>query len=133
MDVGARGSASSVVGTDGEGLVFWVVLRLGLEILVECHGSSGAYHASSDLTRLVAEDEAGDDVEEANDNGQDTRSDEQAPERQSERLLARGLLVHVTEHVESNHHHCATQRDETMRRTQERPVTSVEVAEQRAF
>jgi hypothetical protein len=58
-----------VVGADSEGLVFGVVLRLGLDVLVKRHGSSRAYHASSDPSGLIAEDETGDDVEEANDNG----------------------------------------------------------------
>lgn len=119
-----------MVGADSEGLVFGVVLRLGLDVLVKRHGSSRAYHASSDPSGLIAEDETGDDVEEANDNGQDTRSNKQAPERQSERLLARSLLIHVTEHVESDYHHRTTQSDKAMRWTEQRPVAGVEVAEQ---
>jgi hypothetical protein len=72
-------------------------------------------------------------VEEANDDTQDTRSDQQAPKWHAQRLLAGGLLVHVAKHVESNGHHGATKGNESMCCAEQRPVASKEVAEERAF
>jgi hypothetical protein len=53
-------------------------------------------------------------VEEANDNAQDARGDEQAPEWHTQGLLASGLFVHVAEHVETNGHHSTAQGNETV-------------------
>lgn len=132
VDVAAGRGAPGVVGRDGEGLVLRVVLGFGVDF-GEGHGAAGTDAAGGDVAGAVAEDEAGNDVEETNDNAQDTRSDEQAPEWHAQGLLACGFLVHVSEHVESDGHHGAAQRDETMRRTQQRPVAGKEVAEKRAF
>lgn len=47
--------------------------------------------------------------------------------------MAGGSLVHIAEHVESDDHHCTTQGHEAVGGTEERPVASEEVAEERAF
>lgn len=72
-------------------------------------------------------------IEEANHDAQDTRGDEQTPERHAQGLLAGSLLVHVSEHVESDGHHGAAQSDKAMHWAQQRPVTGEEVAEERTF
>lgn len=71
----------------------------------------------------------GNNVEEANDNGENARCEEQTPEWHAQGLLASGLFVHVAEHVESDNHHGASKRDESMCRAQQRPVASEEIAE----
>jgi len=78
VDVGVRGTATRVVCAYGECLVLGVVLRL--EVFMECHCASGANHARGDAAGFVAEDEAGDDVEEADDDGEDARGYEEPPE-----------------------------------------------------
>jgi hypothetical protein len=70
-----------VLCADGESLVLGVVLGLCLEVFVKCHCTSRAHHTCGDAAGLVAEDEACDDIEEANNNGEDTGGDEQTPER----------------------------------------------------
>lgn len=40
------------------------------------------------------------DIEEASDDGEDTRGDKQTPEGETQRILASRLLVHVAEHVQ---------------------------------
>lgn len=44
------------------------------------HGAAGTDHAGGDFAGFIAEDEAGDYVEEANDEGEDARGDEETPE-----------------------------------------------------
>ena len=48
-------------------------------------------------------------IEETNDDSKAARGNQQPPERKTEGLLACSFLVHVPEHVQTEHHHCATQ------------------------
>lgn len=73
------------------------------------------------------------DVEEANYDSQDSRSNKQTPERQTQRFLTCGLLVHVSQHVQAEHHHGRSQRDEAMAWAEQRPVARKVAAEEGAF
>ena len=73
------------------------------------------------------------DIEETNDNGENAGSHEETPEWHTQRLLARGLLVHVAEHVETEHHHRASQTDEAMAGAEQGPIASEVAAEERAL
>jgi len=96
-------------------------------------GTMGANAAGCDAAVRVTEDIASDDVEEANDQGKDARCDDQAPERQPQRILASSFLVHVSKHVKPDNHHSGAEGDEAMGWAEQRPVASKVAAEQRAF
>lgn len=72
---------------------------------------------SADLTggdtlAAVAEDVTCYQVHPAQDEDEDARCDDQAPESETERLLAGDLLVEVAEHVDSQYDHCKSQSNE---------------------
>ena len=137
---------------DGEGLVLGVevvVLRLSVDF-GQCHSPTRADTTGCNAPRTVAEDVAlwcisvlfvqivedctySNNIKEADDDSKDARRHQEPPERQSQRLLACSLLVHVTQHVESEDHHGAAQSHETMSRTKQRPVASEKIAEERAL
>jgi hypothetical protein len=141
-----------VVCADGECLVLGIeVVTLRFSVgFAHSDGASGADTAGCDATRTVAEDVAlryisvwpveteadetySDNVEEADHDSEDARSDQEPPEGKTESLLASSFLVHVSEHVQSEDHHGAAQSHETMGRAQEWPVASEESAEERTL
>ena len=150
---GWRASAagrSGVVRVDGESF------QLGIRVEVvhwrffgEGDGAFGADATGGYVASFVAEDETLDrcqcpsrgrfrvtyrnDVKEANDDGKDTRSKEQTPEWQTQRLLACSLLVHVAEHIEPQHRHGASQSNKAMARAKQGPVASKVAPEERAL
>lgn len=73
------------------------------------------------------------DIEEADDDGQDAGSNKQTPEGETQRLLARCLLVHVAEQIEAQDHHGTAQRNEAMGSAEQRPVPCEVATEEGAF
>jgi hypothetical protein len=123
------------VRVDGEGLVLGVEgIVLGLCVgFGEGNGAAGADATGSDIAGAVAEDVAGYNVHETDDNGETTRSNEKAPERHAERRLARSFFVHVAQHVETENHHGAAETHKAVAGAQKRPVAGKEAAEEGAL
>jgi hypothetical protein len=96
-------------------------------------GAFGADLARGDVAGFVAEDKTRDDVEEADNDGEDARGEKQPPEGQAQRRLARRLLVHVAEHVQTEDRHGAAQSDEAVARAEQRPVAREVAPEERAL
>ena len=101
--------------------------------LVDGDCTVGANLAGSDALAAVAEDVACYQVHPAQDEYEDARCDDQAPEGKAERLLAGDFFVEVAEHVDSQNDHCQSQSNESVSWTEQRPVACEEAAEEREF
>lgn len=62
----------------------------------------GADHAGCDALPWEAEEEVGDEVEEAKNEAEDACCDDDSPERKTELLLRGSVLVEVPEHLTSH-------------------------------
>ena len=127
--------AAGVVSANGEGTEFVLGVDLHWDFVFfgEGDGALGADEARGDVTGVVAEDVAGDDVEDADDDCEDARGNEETPEGEAKRVLAGGFLVHVAEHVESEDGRGASKSDEAMGRTKQGPVAGEVTTEERAL
>ena len=83
----------------------------------------GAHLPGGDGEDGIPEDVADDDVEEAENGGQDTRGDDDSPEWKAEGLLGCGFLVEVSEDRDSDDDHGEAERNEARGWGEERPVT----------
>ena len=86
--------------------------------------------ASCDALIAVTEDIASDQVHPAENKDDNTRADNDSPERKPERLLTCGWFVEVAEHVDAENDHRERECDETVSWTQQRPVACEVSAEQ---
>lgn len=84
-------------------------------------GSVAANMAAGEIALRVGEDKGGDDVEEADDGGQDSGCNDYAPEREAKMLDVGGLLVEVTKDVETQRDHGHAKVGQSILDTQDWP------------
>lgn len=90
----------------------------------------GTNLTSSDALTAVAEDIAGNQVDPAHDEDDDTSGDHHTPESKTKRLSADSFLVEITEHVDTENDHCKCQSDKAVSWTEQWPVARIEGTEE---
>lgn len=81
-------------------------------------------HASIDVVLAVTEQKGSRDIGDAKGEGEDSRGQDEAVDRSTDILGARGVLVQISQNVAAHHDHGHAEPGEAMKVGQDRPVTS---------
>lgn len=82
----------------------------------------GAIHAGGNTKGRVTENVACEDIDGPENDDQDSRGDDDAPEGYAKRFLACGFFIQIPKDRDADNNHCDPKSNETGRRGVERPV-----------